>query len=248
MKQKWILALAACMSLGLLSTAVASDVGMIGEDGSESAPQVVLMGEGSSYTHNAEKSDQSEGFVHVDAGMNFRNVQNDSGLFCLDTTPSSFGTACSSSQSWKHAKSTFAWSVGLGFRYNAAFSLDFAYWGMQKQSANALTTTSHLSLRTWMVSALYQAQVKLFSDVFLMPQVGVVYITNTARGVNNSATVHARTINWRPAIGLGILWSFAQDFGLNLSGIYIPEAGHSPTMHIRYPSMQLVTLGLRYAF
>lgn len=224
----------------------AGDVGMIGDDATatqDASGDLVMVGDG-----GAANDDRSEGFLHVDAGMVLRNLQNDSGLFCLNATTSSFGSPCSVLQSFKHGKQTFLWSGGLGFRYNAVFALDFAYWGMEKPSTQVVFGSSYLSLRTWMVSALYQAQLKLFSRVYLMPQVGVVYVSNTASGVNNSTSVHARTVNWRPALGLAVLWSLSSHFALNLSGVYVPESGHSPTMAIRYPSMQLLSLGLRYAF
>jgi hypothetical protein len=245
------------LGLFLLSTHVfASDVGMIGEsssavDSSESATVIGSERESAStprdYALN-EGDDFKNFFVHVDSGVLFRDLKNNSGLFCLDTSASTFGTACSSEQSWKNGKQGFVWSSGIGFRYNAAFSLDFAYWGLPKQSTTALTSNSDLALRGWLITGLYQAQLALFSRVFLMPQVGVAYLYGRSQGINSGNPINAKTVNWRPAVGLGILTELCSNFALNLSGLYVPGAGHSPTFGLRYPSIEMLTLGIRYEF
>lgn len=245
---------------GLLATcSFASDVGMITDSGSGSDVGMIgatdkgtavnrLNQAGEVGLSGADAAAQGNFFVHVDGGYLFRDVQSNSGLFCLDTTTSSFGTTCATEQSWKRGKRTAIYSAGLGFRYNAAFALDFAYWGARKQSTTALSGTSNLSLHSWLVTALYQAQMRLFSKIFLMPQVGLAYMSNRVRGINNGVGLTAKTANWRPAVGLGILAELCQYFALNLSGLYVPSAGHSPTLGLTYPSMQMVTLGLRFTF
>ena len=81
-----------------------------------------------------------------------------------------------------------------------------------------------------------------------MPQVGIVYLINHGRGLNNGAVLNTTTVNWRPAVGLAILAELNSRFALTLSGLYIPGAGHSPVLSLTYPSIKTVTLGLRYAF
>ncbi len=243
--------------LGLLLLSIqvfANDVGMINEstsvsDSSESPP-IGLLGEASSGSNNSplQDGDFKNFFIHADGGVLFRDLQNNSELFCLDTSASSFGTPCTSAQSWKQGKRGIVWSTGIGFRYNSAFALDFSYWRLQKQTTTALTSRSNLGLKTELITGLYQAQLKLFSRIFLMPQVGVVYLHGRTQGANSGNNINTKTVNWRPAVGLGILAELSSHFALNLSGLYVPGAGHSPTLGLIYPSIEMVTLGLRYAF
>ncbi len=211
---------------------------------------VSIIGDDPSTTESSVKAvdDSGEAFVHLDGGVTFRDIKNDSALFCLDTNGSSYGSGCTNLQSWNRGEVTFTWAAGLGFRYNNYFALDLSYWGLQKQSTQLMSSASHLSLRTWLITGLYQAQIRVFSNVYLVPEAGVVYVTSTVRGENNGVSVYARTINWRPAVGLGVLTEIGRHFALNLTGLYIPQAGHAPTLGIRYPSMQMLVLGVRYAF
>ena len=255
--KKHVLGTIVGITFALLSMqGIASDIGMVGEEApaqTSKVPSAGVVAEASSISTNEQENTETTEkarnfFVHVDGGVFFRNMQSDSGFFCLDTSTTSFGTACTTTQSWVHGQEGFVWSGGLGFRYNAAFALDFAYWGLQRQSTTAQSSSSNMALTSWLVSALYQAQVKLFSSIYLMPEVGIVYLVNHGRGLDNGAVLNTTTINWRPAVGLAILAELNSRFALNLSGLYVPGAGHSPALSLTYPSIKIVTLGLRYAF
>jgi opacity protein-like surface antigen len=242
------------LGLLLVSLPAFADVGMVGESHSTAEQALASRDVGMIGDDSLASVDESTGggdrrfFVHVGGGVFYRNLRSDSGLFCLNTSAASFGTACSTSQTWRRAKQGATWSAGIGFRYNAAFALDFAYRGLQKQSTTAVTGASNLALRSWLVTGLYQAQVQLFPGFFLMPQVGVAYIVGRTQGSNNGTAVNTTTVNWRPAVGLGLLAELNSRFALNLSGVYVPGSGNSPTLGLTYPSIQMVTLGLRYAF
>lgn len=226
----------------LSSMAFAGDVGMIDE----------LDDTGVQATQGSKSAAQEpsflSSFVHVDAGYFHRQLQKDSALFCLDTTVA-FGGTCTESQSWQHGRKGSLWGMGVGFRYNETFALDFTYWNLDKQSTSQISDSSEqLTLDTWMISALYQAKVKLTSKLYLMPEAGVVYIVNTAKGALASTSVHARSINWRPAMGLAVLIDLGDDLAVDLSGVYVTEAGRSPSRSMRYPGIALLTAGLRYSF
>lgn len=229
------------VALSVSSLAYAGDVGMIDELDSD----VVMVA-------GAQQDQASSGFyssfVHVDGGRFYRQLVDNSGLLCLDADVS-YGESCDASQSWTNGKRASLWGVGVGFRYNERFALDFSYWNLDTQKT-ALTADADetIALDTWMITALYQAQFEVMPQVWLMPQFGVAYVVNTAKGQVAEAGVHSRSINWRPAAGLVFLFKLTDRLAANVSGVYVAAAGRSPTRAMVYPATTLATAGLRYSF
>ena len=81
-----------------------------------------------------------------------------------------------------------------------------------------------------------------------MPEVGFAYVHNRARGFNSGQTVDAKSVTWRPVMGMGFLYKPSERWGVTVSGLYLPQAGHSPVMAAIYPGIAWVVAGVRYYF
>lgn len=245
--------------LGILMGAAVSaygeslpDVGMVGEEpaAATSSAQPIgyskgLFGETPDDTQPTA-SGSRDFFLHVGAGQFFRNMQKDSGFYCLNGFDT--GEPCASSPSFKDGRGGFVWSAGLGVRYNQYFALNFTYWGLHKQSVRSLNSPSHLTVNTWLVTALYEAKILLFAKLYVVPSIGVAYEHNKTTGVNSSRTVQATRTNWRPAFGVSLLYDLSDRWAIRLSGVAATAAGNAPTLKIDYPGVMFATFGVAYTF
>lgn len=226
---------------GSHDSASLTDVGMI-DDGAGNTASASDLG---SQSASPAASALRDFFLHFNAGSFHRDLKNDSDLNCFDTVDPTAG--CTSSGN-HHGFAASVWGMGLGVRYNAEFALDFSFLSLTGQRLFSTSTTNGLKLKTWIASAMYQAQIPLGASFYWVPEVGVSRLHHRITGKTVSGPVSDRSVTWRPSLGLILLYQATNRFGVELSGLYIGESGHSPIRRMRIPRVELVTLGLRFAF